>query len=228
MAKYSIIIENEMQTYLLQNNSKHLIVFFCGWGMDENPFLSLKTSADVLFLYDYETLDFSFDFAPYENITLLAFSYGVYIAGLVQEKLPKFNKKIAVNGTLIPVDDEFGVPVKKFMLSQKMDSETIVKFRERLFHKKEDLEIFNQNLPQRTAQSCTDELKSIIIYFKSLRLPQMSFDTVITATNDKVIPTKNQLNFWKNKCACNTIEIENGHFPFYGYDCLEDLCKAKN
>lgn len=198
--------------------------------MDETPFSRIETESSILFLYDYENLDFEFDFSAYEKKTLLAFSYGVYIAGLVFDRLPKFDEKIAINGTLIPVDDEYGVPLKKFALSQKMDSDTIVKFRERLFYRKEHLEIFNTLLPQRTAQSCTDELASIKKYFLSLPVPEMSFDRVYVGSFDKVIPTKNQLNFWKNKHACNTIEIEDGHFPFYSgrMESIDDVGQDTN
>lgn len=213
-----------MKQYFLDNNSNHLIVFFCGWGMDETPFSVLNTKSDVLFLYDYADLNLEFDFSKYEKKTLLAFSYGVYVCGLVNDRLPDFDEKIALNGTLIPVDDEYGVPLKKFLLSAKMESDTIVKFRERLFYNKEDLSLFNENLPQRSAESCTNELEAIKKYFTTLQLPEMSFDKVIVSSFDRVIPTKNQLNFWKNKSACNTIEIADGHFPFYSFKNLEEIC----
>lgn len=191
--------------------------------MDEKPFLPLKTDSDVLFLYDYQDLNVDFDFSVYEKKTLIAFSYGVYAAGLAKENLPEFEEKIAINGTLIPVDDTYGVPFKKFMLSKKMDSETIVKFRERLFYNQEALEIFNQNLPKRSAQSCCDELVKIEEYVRTLPLPKMDFDRAFIGSYDRVIPPKNQLNFWnkamtwKNDSVSPIMQIESGHFPFYTF-----------
>ena len=103
--------------------------------MDKNPFSILKNTCDILYVYDYTTPDFpDFDFSPYKQVYLLAFSYGVYASGIA--KLPKdlkITKSIAINGTLIPVDDKYGVPLRQFELTEKMDSKTVVKFRERLF-----------------------------------------------------------------------------------------------
>ena len=212
-----------MKQFLLKNNSKNLIVFFCGWGMDEKPFLVRESSQDVLFLYGYEDLGFEFDFSPYENITLLAFSYGVCVAGLVADKIPNVQKKIAINGTLIPIDDEYGVPVKMSLLTEKMDSKTIVKFRERLFFNKEHFEIFNNNLPQRTAESCTNELVKMKEFFKSEEVSDLKFDKVYIGLHDRVVPTKNQINFWQKYPPSDIIEIEDGHFPFYSYKTLEAL-----
>ena len=80
-----------MKTYLQNNNSDNLILFFCGWGMDENPFSILKNTSDVLYVYDYTVPEcedfFNFDFSKYKSVKLLAFSYGVYASGIA--KLPE-------------------------------------------------------------------------------------------------------------------------------------------
>jgi hypothetical protein len=61
---------------LLKNNSDRLIIFLCGWGMDEKPLLPLKTGNDVLFLFNYSDLSLDFDFSIYEKIDLIAFPVG--------------------------------------------------------------------------------------------------------------------------------------------------------
>ena len=43
----------------------------------------------------------------------------------------------------------------------------------------------------------------------------ISFDKVIISDNDKIIPTKNQLNYWKNPVIIN--KIEGGHCPFFKF-----------
>lgn len=191
--------------------------------MDEKPFFNLKSNSDVLFLFDYIDFELNFDFSPYENIKLLAFSYGVYAAGAVAKKLPKFESKTAINGTLIAIDDEYGVPLKKFLLTEKMNSESIAKFRARLFSEEKHLEMFEQHLPQRSAQSCTEELIGIKKYFQNNPHPQLNFDKVYIGKLDKVIPVKNQINFWKKMNHNNIIEIDYGHFPFYNYNSFEEI-----
>lgn len=221
-----------MKLHLQSNNSENLILFFCGWGMDENPFSILKNNSDVLYVYDYTTPEFpEFDFSKYNQVSLLAFSYGVYASGIA--KLPadlSLDKSTAINGTLVPVDEEYGVPLKQFELTEKMDSSTVVKFRQRLFggeKSKEHFEIFEQSLPQRSAQSCTDELSGMKKYVPVFAQPQRKFDKIYIGLHDRCVPTRNQKNFWQKICqnneCSNIIELETGNFPFYNYKSLEEL-----
>ena len=48
-----------MQTKLIQNNSKNLIIFLTGWGCDSDQFKFMYSKEnDVLIVYDYSNLDF--------------------------------------------------------------------------------------------------------------------------------------------------------------------------
>ncbi len=214
-----------MNSFLLKNNTKSLIVVFCGWGMDERPFLPVKTDSDVLYLYDYSNLEIGFDFSKYQDIKLIAFSYGVYVSALVKEQLPDFSSKTAVNGTLCALGD-YGVPEKMFSLTlENMTMGTAVKFRERLFIKKEHLDLFNDNLPTREIENSLFELSMLKKYFAKKNTLEYNFDKVYIGTKDRIIPTKNQKNYWislKNHPIVNI--IESGHFPFYYFKNLEELC----
>lgn len=217
-----------MKLHLQNNNSDNLILFFCGWGMDENPFSVLKSNCDVLYVYDYTTPDFpAFDFSKYKSVKLLSFSYGVYAGAIA--KLPddlKLDARVAINGTLIPVDDKYGVPVKQFELTEKMDSQSVVKFRQRLFggeKAQQHFDIFENHLPKRSAQSCTEELLGMKKYVPQIPAAQKTFDKVYVAKYDRCVPTRNQRNFWQKAGLEETIELESGHFPFYNYKKLEDL-----
>lgn len=213
-----------MQIYLRNNNSENLILFFCGWGMDENPFSMLKSDSDILFVYDYTQPDFEYDFSKYKKVTLLAFSYGVYASAIA--KLPEISYSVAINGTLVPVDSSYGVPPKQFALSEKMDSNTVVKFRQRLFAGEkagEHFEIFENHLPQRSASSCTEELLGMKNYFSKYPVLERTFDKVYIGMFDRVVPSKNQINFWQKQNQSNIIELETGHFPFYNFDSFEEI-----
>ncbi len=217
-----------MKIHLQENNKDTLILFFCGWGMDETPFSVLKSRSDILFVYDYTTPDFpEFDFSKYDSVKLLSFSYGVYAGAIA--KLPynlKLEKRIAINGTLVPIDDKYGVPVRQFELTEKMDSESVVKFRQRLFggeKAQEHFEIFEQNLPKRSAKSCTEELLGMKKYVPETPAQKKFFDKVYIAAHDRCVPTRNQKNFWQETGAKNIINLETGHFPFYNYEFLDDI-----
>ena len=122
-----------MKVHLQNNGSDNLILFFCGWGMDENPFSVLKSSCDVLYVYDYVTTDFpEFDFSKYKSVKLLSFSYGVYagaIAKLPDEALEEIlygsDERIKIRSSLIGTSSDYFVAfdgvVKYIQLVQDRD-----------------------------------------------------------------------------------------------------------
>lgn len=214
-----------MKTFFRNNDSDELILLFCGWGMDEKPFQPLNSSADILFFYDYSDLEFDFNFSKYKKTTLITFSYGVFVAAMLKDFLPKCDVKIAVNGTLKPVDDEFGIPHKIFTLTlENMTELTALKFREKLFSEKSELSIFNKNLPNRDMQSSKDELAALKTYFSENPDLSFAYDKVIIGENDRIIPTKNQKNFWENNiCHKNIHNMGGGHFLFYKFGSFDEI-----
>ena len=96
-----------MKTKLIKNNSDELIVFLSGWGCDEHSYSDMKSSRDVLICWDYTSLDFEFNFEDYKTICLIAYSAGVFVSGLIKDKLPKFSYKIAVNGNPKLFDNKY-------------------------------------------------------------------------------------------------------------------------
>ena len=82
-----------MKTKLIENNCNDLIVFLTGWVCDDNQFKNFSSSKNLLLCWDYSTLDFEFYFSKYNKVSLLAYSAGVLIACLLQDKFPEFDKK---------------------------------------------------------------------------------------------------------------------------------------
>ena len=65
-----------MQTKLIQNNSKNLIIFLTGWGCDSDQFKFMYSKEnDVLIVYDYSNLDFDIDISNYNKYYLVSFSF---------------------------------------------------------------------------------------------------------------------------------------------------------
>ena len=102
------------------NQNNKVIVFFNGWGMDESVVHHLDFSDyDVLMFYDYNNLDTNFDFNSldkYKNKSLIAWSMGVMVATLFNQK---YTSATAINGTLKPIDNEFGIPQRIYDLTIK-------------------------------------------------------------------------------------------------------------
>ena len=98
------------------NNSK-LILFFNGWGMDENVVKHLDCeNYDVLMFYDYNTLNTDFDWDlldVYPEKNLIAWSMGVMVCSCLAPSLtlPLGERKSLYNKILISDNDKI-IPTK--------------------------------------------------------------------------------------------------------------------
>jgi biotin synthesis protein BioG len=208
-----------MQTFLKNNNSDELILFFDGWGMDERPYRMMKSKRDILFVNDYSDLNFEFDFSKYKKIFLLTFSAGVFMAAYLKDKLPNFDMKIAVNGVLKPLDEKLGIPQSSFEQMESITLENAMDFRKKLIVDETQLDKFNRNQPFRDLKSSLDELSALKKYFKTD--VDFEFDKVFIGMDDKIIPIENQKRAWALNKNCNI--ISGGHFLFYNFENFDEI-----
>ena len=203
-----------------QNKNKNLIILFNGWAMNESVFKKFSNdNFDILILYDYKNTDFDFsvfDFTNYNKKYLICWSMGVYVSGCLKKELETigFDKKIAINGTNKMIDNNYGIPKRVFDITIKsLNEENLNKFILNVFEKiPVDFKI-SKNI---------EELKNELIFIKNLSLKdEISFDKAIISLNDKIVPAKNQLNFWHGKT--NIQKINASHSPFEYYKSWGDI-----
>ena len=194
-----------------KEENKKLILFFNGWAMNETPVKHLKCDDyDVLVFYDYRSLDINlsdFDFSKYEQKNLICWSMGVYVANLFYDDLKVFNNKVAINGTTKIINNDFGIPEKIYKVTVKfLNEDSCDKFIKNMFD--------NGKLnPSITITKTISELKEELIFIQNIQLQkELLFDKAIVSDNDRVVPTKNQLNFWENKAEVK--QIQGTHCPF--------------
>jgi biotin synthesis protein BioG len=216
--------------WLNRAGNDELILFFAGWGFDENPFKSLDFgSYDVLMFYDYSANGKwkvengkLFDTEQFSTVHIIAWSMGVFIA----RDLKVNGRKIAVNGTTRPIDDEFGIPKKVFELTLKHAATGL----QGKFYKNAcdtNYERYLQNPVQRSIENRVAELENLYKLINthpptpSLR-GEGAYDIALVGMHDKIIPTANQLAFWGDKAKV----LDVGHFPFYNYS-LNELIAAE-
>lgn len=208
--------------WLNKKNNNKLILFFNGWAMNETPVQHLKCDDfDVLVLYDYRNLNFDlsqFDFSKYEQKYLICWSMGVYASCLFKKELKDFDKKIAINGTTKIIDNNFGIPEKIYKITVKLlNEDSCDKFIKNMFD--------NGKLnPEITITRELFELKEELVSIQKIELfEELDFDLAIISNDDKIVPTKNQLNFWQNKTQIK--EISSTHCPFEKFESwMELLC----
>lgn len=208
-----------------QNNDK-LMVFFAGWSFDYNPFkVLLCNDYDVLFIYDYNnftSIDFKLDI--YKEKYLISWSMGVYAAYKLRKSLPDFNKKIAVNGTVFPVDNDYGIPEKPFLLTLKHAQKGLEgKFYQNIFCKESEYEIYKENPVSRSIENRVCELQNLYDEIKSdEKSYEKYYDLAYVSDKDKIIPPNNQKLFWQ-KYNTEIKMLDSGHFPYYNFSAWNEL-----
>ena len=206
--------------WLNKKNNKNLIVFFNGWAMNETPVKHLKTDGfDILFLFDYRNLDFNFlefDFSKYEKKYLICWSMGVFAANNFINTFNNFDYKVAINGTNKIVDDDFGIPEKIYKITAKfLNEDSLDKFIKNMFKG-------GKLNPEITITRSIGELREELFEIQKKSFSsEIKFDKAIISNDDRIIPTKNQLNFWKNKAEIDL--IESTHCPFKNYSNWQDF-----
>ena len=191
--------------FFKENNDK-LIIFFNGWGMDDKIVSHLnRKDFDLLVLYDYRDLDIDLpEIKHYSEKYLVAWSMGVMVSTLFE--FDNIKKYIAINGTPKAIDNKYGIPERIYKLTVRgFNPDSCKKFMERMFSTMPPIDSFSD----RTFESQKEELENLM----GLQGKIVSFDKQIVSNNDNIIPTKNQLNYWKNPEIINS-----GHCPFFEYE----------
>lgn len=210
-----------MQTSFKNNNSDELILLLDGWGMDENPYKPLESNCDVLFVFDYSNLEFDFDFSKYKKITLIAFSAGVFMAGYLKDRLPKFDYSVAINGTLKLFNPQLGLPQSSRSMMENINEKNCLELRKKLIYGKKHLALFDKNQPHREIKSSLSELSSLKKYYSQAKDIKFDFDKVIIGQNDEIIPYQNQYKAWTNHK--NKRIMQGGHFLFYNFNDFDKI-----
>lgn len=197
--------------------SDRLIIFFNGWGMDECVVKHLDPEDyDILMFYDYNSLDTDFNFDlldTYTEKSLVAWSMGVMVATLFQQANAKNNT--AINGTLKPVDTEFGIHPKIYDLTIRGFDE---KGRKRFIDSMFNGESTPHPIPlSKEREIC--EQHSELIALKNYQADEtFKYNKVLISDNDKIIPTKSQVAFWGIEP-----NLKSGHCPFFNFTKWSEL-----
>lgn len=199
-----------------RQNSRRLIIIFAGWGMDEYPFSELSlTGYDIAVVWDYSDEDLHVPFWDnYDEICVLAWSYGVYFAGRFICEHPglPITARVAVNGTMHPVHDRFGIPPVLYKATLNALSDAAVKkFYRRMCGGAAAFESFSSKIPQRTIESLTAELYAIGAKYAEDGAPKCDWDTAFVCDSDLIFPPGAQKAAWQGRAEI--IELPGAHLP---------------
>lgn len=215
-----------MQYFYINNNSADLIVFFAGWGCDENQFTNLHDEKDVLILYDYQNLELDFDFSKYENIYVLAYSAGVFVASIMANHIPNVRQKVALCGNPYLFDEILGLSAEVVQVFREITLDNYLEFRRKymVFSDAEYVK-YNQLQSIRSIESCQNELDALQRLYQQNKLQiNPAFDKAIVAENDLIFNLSAQKKFYQDKLVIVPNVRHHIFFKFKSFEEMLDVC----
>ena len=206
-----------MQYQLISQNlpSRNLIVYFAGWGTPPSvvQHLSIPPAYDLLLCYDYRDFSLEFDFSRYENVRLVAWSMGVWVADRVMGQVPLFSAT-AINGTGLPMDDDYGIPCAVFQGTlDTLDEINQGKFERRMCGDKQLLQQYQSLEGRRSIEEIHAELTALYDALSAEHQHTgLPWTKAIIGTQDRIFPAQNQRNYWHERCEVSEMVV--GHYLF--------------
>lgn len=209
-----------MQYFYQDNHSKDLIVFFAGWGCDQNQFTNLHDSKDVVILYDYQNLNLDFDFTKYANIYVIAYSAGVFISSIFADNIPNIRQKVALCGNPYLFDEKLGISKATIQIFKNITLDNYLEFRRKyMVVSDEEYERYNKLESLRTIESCANELTALQNLYQERKAQiNPNFAKAIMAENDLIFDVNAQRDFYKNKLQIIPNAKHHIFFHFYSFE----------
>ena len=213
-----------MITHEQTKGKDSVIVFFTGWGCDENCTSHLTSDiSDIITVYDFSIISnasiLTSKISSYKKAYLVSWSFGVKVASQI---LPKeiFAKTIAINGTVDLIHKNFGILPEIF----KYTLNTISEDNLLRFYKNMTLNyftLFEPHKPRRSFNSIKNELS--FLDKSTIKCDYDFYDEAFVSSRDLIIPVANQNSFWNKKGGINPKLFDAPHYPFFLWDKWEDI-----
>jgi dethiobiotin synthetase len=206
-------------TYQLidHSDSSRLILIFAGWGMDATPFLALrKPGYSIAVVWDYTDLSLPTSWLEgFDEIVVIGWSMGVYYADCFMSDNPQLpiTRRIAVNGTLQPLDAQRGIDPDLFLRTADGVATGFVKFYRRVCGGGKGLARFLPELPRRDAEQMRHELLAIAAYAAQHPIDDTSkWDEIVISDNDLIFPPAAMARSWQGSRGRIIHLPEGSHF----------------
>ncbi len=220
-----------------ENKNSTLIIFCNGWGMDRRVVSHLQSSGfDIAAISAYDTISPPKEIIKeaqfYQQRFLIGWSMGVWMGAVFftefMEKDIDFTAAIAVNGTLSPLSDRFGIPPIIFQeIYNTFNREVCSDFYKQMCGK--SYSYFCKILPQRTLASQKEELLFFlhnadgIITNSGEKFAADFYNCAIISKRDRIILAKNQKRFWQEYGVKNIIHYTGSHYIFNDFSSWQEI-----
>lgn len=201
--------------WLYNNNAPALIIFFNGWGMDENIITHIAAEdLDILLIQDYKTLTDVEIKNHYKKIYIIAWSFGVFVASQAFQTKPHNAISIAINGTENPIHQQFGIVPEVFKGTlENWNNINAEKFMNRIFGGNKTKNSFSSLLPLRQADEQKEELQQLQNLVLTKKSSTFTWDFSIIGMKDAIFLPDNQKKYWQGKTRL--LAKDWPHAPFH-------------
>jgi biotin synthesis protein BioG len=128
---------------------------------------------------------------------------------------------IAINGTLCPIHDQFGIPVQLYNTTLNQFSQiSRLKFYRRMCRSGRAFETFLENQPKRSVENQGRELAALQGHVHCDLADTPIYTKIMIADHDFIVPTVNQKTFWQEH---EVLRVKGGHFLFYDWNSWDEL-----
>ena len=214
---------------LQQGEGRKLYLILNGWSAAPELFeaLPLPAGVDVWVGYDYRSLTFPERLEPFEEVHLVAWSLGVWVATALWGKASPFASTTAINGTPFPIHAEWGIPPAIFEGTlAHLDADGLRRFDRRMCGDRVTLQHYQQLTPIPEADKA-EELQALYQTIGATAIDPLQAATfwqrAIISSADRIFPTANQQAYWTGKAE--VLLIEGSHLPFYQSELTNSLWK---
>jgi len=162
----------------------------------------------------------------YPRIDVVAWSLGVWVFGQIGDKIVrKPGTRVAVNGTLRPLDAKLGIPPAIFALTrERFGPFTRADFYRRVCSDPQTEAQFLALEPERTFEDQALELAFLHDELLAETAPRPTgdlFHTALVGSRDQIFPPASQERFWKGHVPLKV--LDTGHYPFGLWSNWDDL-----
>jgi len=208
------------------DSAEYIIVFFSGWGFDASILqgLTIEKDTNVLFIDDYRCLDYELpNLENYQYCTLIAWSFGIAAYNKWQQQSllvdSLFDYKVAINGSMTPVDRKTGIP--DIVMQKTIETLSVESFQ--VFAKKcFDSEVNTQISEPFSIDVNARKEELIKIQQWQYSSTQLQWDKVWMSRQDKIFPLRNLQRAWQDHE--NRVElIDAAHAPFNYWSNWSDI-----
>lgn len=205
-------------------DSRRLTLFFSGWAASPVQFRHIHSESDVWVAYDYRNLVFPSILEEYEEIHVVAWSLGVWVATQVVSGC-RLASATAINGTPFPADDRWGIPRMIFRGTlEKLDEANFARFCRRMCGSRTLGKQF-----ETLEEGRISELREELIFIdRELGRREVNehfpWTWALLSREDHIFPFDNLYSYWKH-AGVPIRKLDAPHHPFHLWHSWEELWK---